>query len=192
MSSAAHESDLLYTYGDYLTWPDDIRCELIEGVIYNMSPAPSRRHQQISMELARQIANFLAERKCKVYHAPFNVRLPEDDEDDNEILTVIQPDIVVVCDPAKLDEKGCQGAPDFIAEILSPSTAANDQITKMALYEKHEVKEYWILHPTDTLVTVRLLGKNGKYGIPAIYEGKGRLTLATLPGLKIDLEAVFR
>jgi len=183
-------NDIPYTYGDYLNWPDEIRCELIEGVIYDMT-APSRRHQQISMELARQIANFLRDKTCQVYAAPFDVRLPEKDEDDNDVITVVQPDIVIVCDLKKLDRRGCRGAPDFIAEILSPSTAAKDQIQKTDLYEKHGVREYWAIHPEDKMIFVRLSGKNGKYGIPAIHEGKGRLSVAVLPELEIDLDMIF-
>ncbi|MBU0568165.1 Uma2 family endonuclease [bacterium] len=181
-----------YTYGDYLNWPDEERWELINGEAYDMSPAPSRWHQQISIELVRQIANFLSGKKCKAYHAPFDVRLPVADEDDSETMTVVQPDIVVICDPAKLDDRGCRGAPDFVVEILSPFTASKDQTKKLALYERHGVKEYWIIHPTDNLLTVRLLEKDGRYGIPKIYEGMGSLEVATLPGLTIDLDAVFQ
>lgn len=104
----------------------------------------------------------------------------------------MQPDICVICDPAKLDNRGCRGAPDFIIEILSPATAAKDQIQKVALYEKHGVKEYWLGHPSDRLITVRLLGADGKYGIPAIREAKGLLPVNILPGLEIDLDLVFR
>ncbi len=186
----AVSNDIPYTYGDYLNWTDEIRCELIEGVIYDMT-APSRRHQQISMELATQIAVFLRGKTCQVYAAPFDVRLPEEDEDDNDVITVVQPDIVIVCDLKKLDKRGCRGAPDFIVEILSPSTAAKDQIQKTALYEKHGVREYWMIHPSDKLIFVRLLGTNGKYGIPAIHEGKGRLSVAVIPELEIDLDMVF-
>jgi len=187
-----------YTYSDYLQWPQEERWELIEGVPYNMSPAPSRRHQGIAAELSRQIANFLTGKSCEVYFAPFDVRLPEvstEDmhhaDDDDEITTVVQPDIVVICDPDKLDDRGCLGAPDFIVEILSPSTAAKDQIKKVSWYEKSGVKEYWIIHPTDRLVTVRVLDEHGKYGIPAIYEGKGKLQVKTLPELEVDLDAIF-
>ena len=191
MALPAHKEVERYTYGDYLNWPDEERWELIDGEAYDMSPAPSRWHQQISMELAKQIAVFLTGKKCEVYHAPFDVRLPEADEDDSETMTVVQPDIAVICDPAKLDNRGCRGAPDFVVEILSPFTASKDQIEKLALYEKHGVKEYWIIHPTDNLLTAHLLGKDGKYGTPAIYEGKGSLEVATLPGLTVDLDAVF-
>lgn len=115
-----------YTYGDYLTWPDEERWELIEGVPYDMTPAPSTNHQRILGELFRQISTFLLDRDCEVFIAPFDVRLPEGDEADEQIITVVQPDIAVICDPAKIDRRGCRKAPDFIIEILSPSTAAKD------------------------------------------------------------------
>jgi Uma2 family endonuclease len=189
----------LYTYGDYLTWPDEERWELIEGIPYDMSPAPFRRHQGIVIELARQIANFLIDKSCEVYAAPFDVRLmpsasPEQlrQADDDDITTVVQPDIAVICDRDKLDERGCLGAPDMVIEILSPSTAAKDQIQKLVVYEKSGVKEYWIVHPTDKIVTIRLLNEQGKYGIPSIHEGKGTLPVHTLPDLEIDLDRVFR
>ena len=109
-----------------------------------------------------------------VNHAtPFDVRLPDADEADDDIRTVVQPDISVICNPEKLDDRGCRGTPDFIAEILSPSTSAKDQIQKVRLYEKHGVKEYWIIHPTDKVLTIRVLNENGRYGIPMICDGKG-------------------
>jgi len=192
MSRAAEKNHKKYTYGDYLSWPEDERWELIEGVPFNMTPAPARVHQIIVVELLRQISNFLLDKECQVYVAPFDVRLPEALEADEEIITVVQPDISIICDPAKLDERGCRGAPDVIIEVLSPATAAKDQIQKVALYEKHGVKEYWLVHPADRLVTVRLLGPEGRYGIPGIHEAKGILPLPTIPGLEIDLDSVFR
>lgn len=185
-------SEKKYTYGDYLDWPEGERWELIEGIPCNMTPAPSIEHQRISGEIFRQISNFLFDNECEVFAAPFDVRLPEADETDAEIITVVQPDIAVICDPAKLDPRGCRGAPDVIMEILSPATAVRDQIQKVTLYQKHGVREYWTVHPSDRLVTVRLLGAEGSYGIPTIYEAKGLQPLATLPGLQIDLDSVFR
>ncbi len=180
-----------YTYSDYLRYTEDDRFELIAGEVYDMSPAPSRRHQQISVELSRQIANHLAGRQCSVYVAPFDVRLAEAYEADDETSTVVQPDIAVICDHKKLDDKGCKGAPDFIAEIISPYTASKDNITKAALYEKHGVKEYWIVHPIDNILIIRRLGEHGKYSPADFYEGKGTLALAVLPDLEIDLDALF-
>ena len=181
-----------YTYADYLSWPDDERWEIIDGVIYNMAPAPSRRHQYVCLDLARQFGNFFLDKECEVYHAPFDVRFPIADEDDKDIKDVVQPDIVVVCDLTKLDDAGCRGTPDLIVEITSPSTAPKDNIKKLALYEKHGVKEYWIVHPIDKMVTVRLLGNDNKYGIPTNYEGKAHLEVVTFPGLIVDLNTVFK
>ena len=181
-----------FTYGDYLTWPEEERWELIDGVAYNMTPAPATAHQIILVELARQVSNFLLDKDCLPFVAPFDVRLPEAGEADADILTVVQPDIAVVCDPDKLDDRGCRGAPEMIIEIISPSTAVKDQIHKVSLYEKHGVKEYWLVHPTDRLVTIRLLGADGRYGPPQIYEAKGTLPVVTLPGLEIDLDAACR
>ncbi|MFW6029628.1 MAG: Uma2 family endonuclease, partial [Halanaerobiales bacterium] len=137
--------DRLYTYSDYLNWTDGKRYELINGQVYTMSAAPYRRHQSISGELFRQIANYLFDKKWDVYDAPFDVRLPEGEEDKDEILTVVQPDIVVVCDEDKLDKRGCRGAPDLIIEIISPSSAGRDRKDKRDLYEKHGVREYWLV-----------------------------------------------
>jgi Uma2 family endonuclease len=181
-----------FTYGDYVNWSDDERWELIEGFAFNMSPAPSRRHQEISRELERQIANFLLDKPCEVYDAPFDVRLPEADEDDENIETVVQPDIVVICDEKKLDDKGCRGAPDLIIEILSPSTTSKDMKIKLALYEKHSIKEYWIVHPVDNTVLVFKLGKNKMYGKPDVYTAEDKIKTAILDGLEIDLSLVFR
>jgi len=181
-----------FTYGDYLTWPEEERWELINGVAYAMTPAPSVAHQRLVREILTQINVFLGGGPCEVFAAPFDVRLPEAGEADADILTVVQPDLAVIYDPAKLDQRGCRGAPEMIIEIISPSTAVKDQIHKVSLYEKHGVKEYWLVHPTDRLVTIRLLGADGRYGPPQIYEAKGTLPVVTLPGLEIDLDAACR
>jgi len=181
----------IYTYSDYLRYTEDDRFELIAGEVYDMSPAPSRRHQEVSGELFKQIAVFLTGKPCRVYSAPFDVRLSEADEADEETSTVVQPDIAVICDHKKLDDKGCKGAPDFIAEIISPYSASKDNITKAALYEKHGVREYWIVHPIDNILVIRRLGEHGKYSSADFYEGKGTLALAVLPDLEIDLDALF-
>ncbi len=181
-----------FTYGDYISWPDEERWELIDGNAYNMSPAPSRRHQEISQELGRQFSNFLIGKPCRVYSAPFDVRLPEADEKDEEIRTNVQPDIVVIGDEKKLDKKGARGAPDLIIEILSPSTSAKDMKIKLALYERHGVKEYWIVHPTDNTVMVFKLNINKMYGKPDVYAEDDKITTPILEGLEIDLDLVFR
>jgi len=186
------KKDTKFTYGDYVNWPEDERWELIDGYAYNMSPAPSRRHQQISRDLEFQIVSFLVDKPCEVYDAPFDVRLPEADEKDENVETVVQPDIVVVCDENKLDDKGCRGAPDLIIEILSPATAAKDMKTKLSLYEKHGVKEYWVVHPTDNVIMVFKLGKNKMYGKPEVYTEEDKIKTAILEGLEIDLGKVFQ
>ena len=179
-----------FTYGDYRTWPDDERWELIEGEAYDISPAPSRSHQDISGELFFQLRSQLADRTCRAYLAPFDVRLPRGDEADDEIDTVVQPDIVVVCDRKKLDDKGCKGAPDLVIEILSPSTSSKDLHEKFRLYERVGVKEYWIVHPLDrTVMVFRRAGES--FGCPAMYAAEDRIEVPLLGELVIDLKQVF-
>lgn len=180
-----------HTYADYCSWPDDVRYELIDGVAYAMGPAPVRRHQGILLELARQVANILEGSPCRPYIAPFDVRLPKADEIDNEVDTVVQPDLVVICDRAKLDDKGCRGAPDWVVEVLSPSTAGHDQILKRALYQRVGVREYWLVHPVDRIVTIYTLN-SGSYGVPDVRELAGTLAVAVLPAIVIDWERVVR
>ncbi len=179
--------DERYTYADYRSWPNDERWELIEGIPYKLSTAPSTRHQEASWELARQIGDFLKDRECRGFSAPFDVRLPKAYESENEIETVVQPDILVVCDPKKLDEQGCKGAPDFIIEIVSKSTASRDHVQKLNLYEKHRVKEYWIVDPLYKIVAVRLMTDSGRYSVSTNYEGRGTIEVMVLPGFKIDV-----
>ncbi|MBI5418362.1 Uma2 family endonuclease [Candidatus Poribacteria bacterium] len=181
-----------YTYGDYINWPEDERWELINGVVYNMSPAPSRFHQDILRELFVQFAEYLKDKTCKVYCAPFDVRLPEEDEKDEEIDTVVQPDIVVICDKSKLDDKGCKGTPDLIIEITSPYTSSKDMKEKFSLYERVGVKEYWIVNPQDKIIIIFKLGKNKEYGKPEIYSKEDKIKVSTLKGLTIDTKDVFK
>ncbi|HNV72404.1 MAG TPA: Uma2 family endonuclease, partial [Candidatus Ozemobacteraceae bacterium] len=126
-----------WTYADLLKLPEEQRCEIIDGEYFDMTPAPNRLHQEILGNLFRQIINQLDGKPCKVYFAPFDVRLPDsDDQPDGEIRNVVQPDLVVICDEKKLDDRGCRGAPDLAVEILSPSTAGKDQVKKRRLYER--------------------------------------------------------
>jgi len=181
-----------FTYSDYLTWPDDERWELINGEAYMMSPAPTRKHQEITIELASQFHIYLKGKSCKVYTAPFDVRLPETPEaPDDEIETVVQPDIVVVCDHAKLDDKGCKGAPDLVVEILSPSTSKKDLQDKLFLYQRVGVKEYWIIHPSDKTVMVFQLDNQGEYGRASMYAADDKFGVPLLGDLVIDLGEVF-
>ena len=188
----AEKREERFTYGQYLEWDDEERWELIDGVPFNMTPAPVRRHQGISINVLVRIAEFLKGKPCKVYHAPFDVRLPDfSEQDDNDVPTVVQPDLVVICDEKKLDDRGCRGAPDLIVEILSPSTSRKDIGVKFSLYERHGVREYWIIHPAEESLLVFTLGADGKYGRPQGY-GRGDLAASTvLEGLELDLEEVF-
>ena len=184
-----------YSYKDYLTWTWDEMVELIGGKIYKMSPAPSSRHQGISGELFRQVSNFLLKKKCKVFSAPFDVRLPSPSKSkvDKEIYTVVQPDLCVVCDPAKIDKRGCLGAPDWIIEILSRSTSSKDLNEKFDVYEEAGVKEYWVVYPQEQTISVYLLDENGLYrGLRKPFLRSDLISPSTLPGLSIDLSLVFR
>ena len=174
-----------HTYADYIGWSDDARYELIDGIAYAMSPAPTRRHQEVVGEMYRQIANTLKGSPCQPYIAPFDVRLPNANEADSDIDTVVQPDISVICDKSKLDDRGCRGAPDWVIEVLSPTTASHDQIVKRALYERVGVREYWLVHPIDRIVTIYVL-ENGSYGKPAMQELIGTSTSVILPAVTID------
>lgn len=183
-----------YTYYDYLSWPENERWELIEGMPVAMVPAPSKIHQEVLGEIYRQIANFLEEkgRPCRVYNAPFDVRLcNQENARDEDIKTVVQPDILVVCDSNKLDDKGCKGAPDLIIEIVSPSTASLDYIKKLKLYEKYKVKEYWIVEPNNKIVHVHKLNIKDIYERPDIYSNVDMVPVAILEGLIIELHKVF-
>ncbi len=175
MADPMRKADKHYTYYDYLRWPDDERWELIDGEAWNMSPAPGRLHQYLVKEILWHIENYLRDRKCEVYPAPFDVLLPNIEEMENEdsISSVVQPDISVICDPDKLNDRGCTGPPDWIVEIVSPYTAMKDFDYKRHLYEHHGVREYWIVDPGNKFVHVYLLksGKKGRYfNGPDVYE----------------------
>ena len=200
MTTPAKKDDRIYRYGDYITWPDHERWELIDGVAHNMSPAPNNEHQRLVGEFFAEIRNFLRETKssCQVRVAPFDVRLPEAGEEDTFIKNIVQPDIVVTCDPSKLDRAGLRGAPDLVVEVLSPSTAKKDQTKKKDLYERFGVKEYWLVHPTDSLVYVYLLepaenlpDAGARYGHPKILGYEDRLESRVLSGFGLDLSEVL-
>jgi len=191
MSPIPKELSTSYSYADYLTWPEDERWELIDGVPYNMTPAPTPKHQEILGELFRVLANWLKGNKCRAYIAPFDVRLAEAEVPDSKINKVVQPDISVVCDPQKIDNRGCLGAPDMIIEIISPSTVKRDMGVKLALYESARVKEYWVVYPLDETVMVFLL-ENGQYGKPTVYSVPDEIPVNLFQDLMISLESVFR
>ena len=181
-----------YTYADYKTWPDSERWEIIDGIAFNMSPAPKREHQKISFEISRQIGNSLTDKSCEAYSAPMDVKLSAlPGAEENDIDIVVQPDILVVCDPDKLDEDGCNGAPDWIIEILSPSTSYKDENEKLALYEKYGVKEYWIIQPGAKMIFIYILDENGTYKKPEVAKKDEVVSSYAVPGVEIDLKKVF-
>ncbi|MGY6274248.1 Uma2 family endonuclease [Methylomonas sp. MgM2] len=181
----ALEKDKHYSYRDYLSWPDDVRCELIDGKVYMMTPAPSLAHQELAGEIFRQAANALTGKPCRALVAPLDVRLPRHDQADEDTDVVVQPDVLVVCDEKKLDRRGVRGAPDWIVEVLSPSSVSRDQIEKRRIYERHGVLEFWLVHPTDRLLTIYRL-HNGEYGKPDIFELHGKTAVGVLPEVSID------
>ena len=180
-----------YTYADYLTWLDDKRRELIDGFVSLMTPAPALKHQNVSMYISGTIFNYLKKKKCKVFHAPFDVRLPNNIEKaDDKIYTVVQPDITVICDKQKLDKKGCIGAPDFIVEILSPATQKKDLKDKYKLYEQSGVTEYWIVYP-DAKIIYQYVLNNNKYEQKEIYTDDDKISPHIFPDLTIELNDIF-
>lgn len=189
MSLPSEKKNELFTYEDYLTWPEDERWEIIDGIPY-MQAAPSRIHQEISVELLTQFNNYLKDKSCKVYHAPFTVRLDDGHKDEKDIRTVVEPDIVVVCDKEKLDDKGCKGVPDLIIEILSSSSAKMDRLIKFNKYEKAGVKEYWIIDPNERIVSVFKLDADRKYKIE-MYSDEDKINVGIFQNLIIDLKPVF-
>jgi Uma2 family endonuclease len=192
MSRPAEQLQDRFRYYDYVTWPEGERWELIHGAAYAMSPAPSPTHQRLVVGLVSAIHNALSDSDCQAFVAPFDVRLPDHAEADESIETVVQPDILVICDASKLDANGCKGAPDLIVEILSPSTAGKDRKEKFALYEQHGVKEYWIVYPFEQLIELFTLDAQGRYGQPAVFAGNDRLTSRLFPEVQIELQRVFQ
>ncbi|TYS13252.1 Uma2 family endonuclease [Rossellomorea vietnamensis] len=179
-----------YSYADYLTWDEGGRFELIDGEVFNMSPAPSRRHQQVLRELSTAFSIFLREEECEVFFAPFDVRLLVENNQDDDINNVVQPDLSIVCDRKKLDDKGCNGAPDLIIEILSPSSVKLDRWNKFQLYEKAGVKEYWLVDPVNESVEIYLL-VNEQYKFQGVFTKVDTITVNILYGLEIDLNQIF-
>ncbi len=196
MESVAKKLDIekKYSYADYLSWPDDERWEIIDGVPYNMSPAPTINHQRISRRLMYYLEDYLKDKTCEVFDSPVDVRFPKDKKkNDKEIFNVVQPDIIVVCDKDKIeDDKGCLGAPDIVIEILSPSTASKDIIKKRRLYERNKVKQYWIVDAQEKEIYIYKLQDNSKYGDPEEYIKSDKIKVEGFEGLEIDLSLVFR
>ena len=180
-----------YTYADYLFWKFEERVELLRGSVPQRA-APSRVHHVISGNLYRFLSNALWKSPCKVYAAPFDVRLPYLSQTQNrEITTVVQPDLCVICNPEKLDDRGCIGPPDLIVEIISPGNSKREMKDKFEIYQESGVLEYWIVNPTEKMVQVYRRNETGKYiGLQPFIEGD-LLETPIVPGLQINLGEVF-
>lgn len=182
MRSTAEKRGNGFTYRDYLTWPEDERWEIISGEAYAMTPAPTIRHQEISLYISSMFAQFFKGRECKPFYAPTDVVFDEQN--------VVQPDLLVVCDKNKITESNIKGAPDLIVEILSPSTAVKDKREKKNLYERFGVREYVIVYPVEELVE-RLVLIDGHYSMPEVFGWDEVLPLAIFPDLRLNLWEVF-
>ena len=180
-------SEKHYTYEDYLELSKNDRIELIDGKIYKL-PLPNRVHQDISQAIEKQFMVFLADKPYKMYHAPFRVRLFDQQD---TVTDVVEPDISVICDLEKLDDDGCNGAPDLIIEILSRSSAIHDKWVKFKLYERAKVREYWIVDPLNDAVEVYLLDEEGLWVINEVYTHKDKAKVTVLPDCEIDLSTVL-
>lgn len=179
-----------YTYADYLKWQFDESVELIKGKLYRMSPAPKRAHQRAVGHLLVDISLFLMDKGCEIYTAPFDVRLPiRNERKPDQLHTVVQPDICIVCDTGKLDDAGCLGAPDWVVEVTSPRTIKKDFNEKFNLYEQSGVLEYWIAVPKEDIVHVYVL-ENGQYALVDVYES-GDIPCQIFPGLSIKHTRIF-
>lgn len=179
-----------YTFADVLTWGEDERIEIINGEAYMMAP-PSTTHQRIAAALTAQLYNYLRGKRCEVFPAPFGVRLFEQDGDRPEdVDTMVEPDISVVCDSSKLDQHGCKGAPDLIIEILSPSTRRHDLLVKMNLYQRAGVREYWVVDPNNQDVQAFVL-ENGRYSVREFGTIGDKMKVNVLENCVIDLSEIF-
>lgn len=182
--------DAYYTYQDYLLWEFKERVELFLGRVFKMSPAPNVAHQRISMNLSMALSSHLKDGVCDIFHAPFDVKLPVSAKDGHTD-TVVQPDIVVICDPSKLDEQGCNGAPDLVIEILSPGNSRKEMKEKFELYEASLVKEYWIVDPANSDVVIYSLNNDGKYvGSKPFVSGEVVLT-EVMKGIELNPGVIF-
>ncbi|EQA01011.1 Uma2 family endonuclease [Glaesserella parasuis] len=176
-----------YSYGDYLKWKFQERVEIIKGKIMAMSPAPNRLHQRISMKLTKAFLDVFDGHQCELYVAPFDVRFPDSN---GKIKTVVQPDLCVICDPNKLDEKGCIGAPDLIVEILSPGNSKREMKDKYELYQEQGVSEYWIVRPEEQHIQIYVL-ENGRYiGVQPVVEGDV-VTSVKFPNLSFSTSGLY-
>ncbi|RYE21452.1 MAG: Uma2 family endonuclease [Sphingobacteriaceae bacterium] len=180
-----------YTYADYLQWKFDERIELIKGKIFKMSPALSSFHQDISGNISFALKLFLLKKNCKVYVAPFDVRLTKKSLLDEDVKTVVQPDICVICDRSKIDKAGCIGAPDIVVEIISPGNNKTELQNKFEIYEENGVQEYWIVSPQDKTFLKYTLNQEGVYVASKLLPSDAEVITPILPGFVLKLEDVF-
>jgi Uma2 family endonuclease len=180
-----------YSYADYLKWTFEERLELIKGKIFKMTPAPASAHQRISLKISAKLFNYLEDKGCQVFYAPFDVRLPRKGEiEDRKVFTVVQPDVCVICDPEKVDTRGCTGAPDIVIEILSPGNNQKELRNKYEVYEESGVLEYWIVSPQDKTFLKYTLTE-GYYQPSKLLTIGDVVTTPILPGFKLNLDVVF-
>lgn len=180
-----------FSYADYLTWPEGERWEIIDGEAFSMS-SPGQIHQEILGNLFAIFHSFLQGKPCKVFLAPFDVRLKRKHETDATCSTVVQPDLIVVCDKEKLDGKGVKGAPDLIVEIISPSNSKHDFMRKFNLYELHQIKEYWIIHPEERFLWIFPLQDCGRYGRPGNHGDDDQIKVGIFPELTIETKKLWQ
>jgi Uma2 family endonuclease len=183
-----------YSYADYLTWQLDETIELIKGKISLMALAPNVNHQRLSMSLSGQMFGYFRHQSCQVFAAPFDVRLYDRRKSilaSKDIFTVVQPDICVICDPDKLDEQGCNGAPDWIIEIVSKGSSKKDAQIKHSLYAESGVTEYWLVFPYEAIIEQFKLDEQGSYQLAKIFAGDDMATSHLFPDLSIDLSELF-
>lgn len=182
------ESERRYcSLAEYRALPEDFRAELVEGELVALS-APSRIHQKISVSLVTRLGAYLEGKTCELYSAPFDVYLNEQDE---ERSTIVQPDIVVICDPNKFKDDGCHGAPDLVIEILSPSNRMREQAYKYELYQKYGVREYWVIAPEEKALCVYLRNDKGQLAIKDFYGASDTVKVNILDDCQIDLCPIF-
>lgn len=179
-----------YSYADYLTWDIEEMVELIKGKVFKAAAAPRRKHQEIAGQLFTKFHNFLKKHTCKVYIAPFDVRLPAHSKKNEDIYTVVQPDICVVCDPTKLDDAGCIGAPDLIVEILSPGNNKKDLKFKYEVYLESGVREYWVVHPEEQTLMIYTLIDN-QYVPSKLFVSGDIVNSSVVKGFQLDVEDLF-
>ncbi len=180
-----------YSYAHYLNWLFEERVELIKGKIFKMSPAPSRFHQEVFGTIFMALGNFLKNKPCKVYGAPFDVRFPKESKADKDVFTVLQPDICVVCDLTKLDARGCIGAPDLVVEVLSPGNNKKELLHKYKIYQEFGVKEYWVVSQSDQTILIYTLDDIGRFQPSKLFTLSEQITSSVLPGFVLNLDDVF-